>query len=63
MDAELLFSFLEVTQPDALARLEKLYGNKTRQTILKMCIRDRAQGIQATKGFGSSDESDKRVES
>ena len=34
MDAELLFSFLEVTQPDALARLEKLYGNKTRQTIL-----------------------------
>lgn len=33
MDAELLFSFLEVTQSDALARLEKLYGNKTRQTI------------------------------
>ena len=34
MDVELLFSFLQATQPDALARLEKLYGGKTRQTIL-----------------------------
>lgn len=34
MDVERLFSFLEETQPDALARLEKLYGDKTRQTIL-----------------------------
>ena len=34
MDVELLFSFLQATQPDALARLEKLYGDKTRQTIL-----------------------------
>lgn len=33
MDVELLFSFLEATQKDALARLEKLYGDKTRQTI------------------------------
>ena len=34
MDVERLFSFLEETQPDALVRLEKLYGDKTRQTIL-----------------------------
>lgn len=34
MDVELLFSFLQATQPDVLARLEKLYGDKTRQTIL-----------------------------
>lgn len=34
MDVELLFSFLEATQPDELTRLEKLYGDKTRQTIL-----------------------------
>lgn len=34
MDVELLFAFLQATQPDALARLEKLYGDKTRQTIL-----------------------------
>ena len=34
LDVELLFSFLQATQPDALARLEKLYGGKTRQTIL-----------------------------
>ena len=34
MDVELLFSFLQATQPDALTRLEKLYGDKTRQTIL-----------------------------
>ena len=34
MDVELLFSFLQATQPDALARLEKLYGDRTRQTIL-----------------------------
>ena len=34
MDVELLFSFLQATQPDALARLEKLYGDRTCQTIL-----------------------------
>lgn len=34
MDTDLLFSFLETTQKEALARLEKLYGDKTRQTIL-----------------------------
>ena len=34
MDVELLFAFLQATQPDALARLEKLYGDRTRQTIL-----------------------------
>ena len=34
MDVEMLFSFLEATQPDALARLEKLYGDRTCQTIL-----------------------------
>ena len=34
MDVELLFSFLEATQKDALTRLERLYGDKTRQTIL-----------------------------
>ena len=34
MDVELLFSFLEATQPDELIRLEKLYGDRTRQTIL-----------------------------
>lgn len=34
MDVELLFSFLEETQKNALDRLEKLYGDKTRQTII-----------------------------
>ena len=34
MDVELLFSFLEATQKDALSRLEKLYKDKTRQTVL-----------------------------
>ena len=34
LDVELLFSFLEATQPDELTRLEKLYGDRTRQTIL-----------------------------
>ena len=34
MDVELLFPFLEATQKDSLTRLEKLYGDKTRQTIL-----------------------------
>ena len=34
MDTELLFAFLEATQKDALTRLEKLYKDKTRQTIL-----------------------------
>lgn len=34
MDVELLFSFLQATQPDELTRLEKLYGDRTRQTIL-----------------------------
>ena len=34
MDTELLFTFLEATQKDALTRLEKLYKDKTRQTIL-----------------------------
>ena len=34
MDIELLFSFLEATQKDALARLEKLYGENTHRTIL-----------------------------
>ena len=34
MDAELLFTFLEATQKEALTRLEKLYKDKTRQTIL-----------------------------
>lgn len=34
MDTELLFDFLEDTQQDALTKLEKLYKDKTRQTIL-----------------------------
>lgn len=34
MDTELLFTFMEATQKDALTRLEKLYKDKTRQTIL-----------------------------
>lgn len=34
MDTELLFTFLEATQKDALTRLEKLYKDKTRQTVL-----------------------------
>ncbi len=34
MDTELLFTFLEATQKEALTRLEKLYKDKTRQTIL-----------------------------
>lgn len=34
MDTELLFAFLEATQKDTLVRLEKLYKDKTRQTIL-----------------------------
>ena len=34
MDTELLFSFFEQTQPEALEKLNKLYGDKTRQTIL-----------------------------
>lgn len=34
MDTELLFTFLEATQKDALNRLEKLYKDKTRLTIL-----------------------------
>ena len=34
MDAEVLFNFLEATQNDALVKLEKLYKDKTRQTIL-----------------------------
>jgi len=34
MDIELLFGFLEATQKDALVRLEKLYKEKTRQTVL-----------------------------
>ncbi len=34
MDTELLFSFLNATQKDAMTRLEKLYGDRTRQTIL-----------------------------
>lgn len=34
MDMELLFSFLQNTQPDAMEKLNKLYKDKTRQTIL-----------------------------
>lgn len=34
MDTELLFTFLEATQKDALIRLEKLYKDKTRLTVL-----------------------------
>lgn len=34
MDEDLLFTFLSETQPDTLARLEKLYKDKTRTTIL-----------------------------
>lgn len=34
MDTEVLFDFLEATQSEALAKLEKLYKDKTRQTIL-----------------------------
>lgn len=34
MDTELLFSFLEATQKEALIKLEKLYKDKTRQTVL-----------------------------
>ena len=34
MDVEMLFSFLEETQKDTLVRLEKLYKDKTRTTIL-----------------------------
>ena len=34
MDTEVLFNFLEATQSDALVKLEKLYKDKTRQTIL-----------------------------
>ena len=34
MDTELLFTFLEATQKDALTRLEKLYKDKTRLTVL-----------------------------
>ena len=34
MDTEILFNFLEATQSEALAKLEKLYKDKTRQTIL-----------------------------
>lgn len=34
MDTELLFSFLAATQQEARAKLEKLYKDKTRQTIV-----------------------------
>ena len=34
MDTELLFAFIESTQKDTLAHLEKLYKDRTRQTIL-----------------------------
>lgn len=34
MDTEVLFSFLQATQPEAMEKLNKLYKDKTRQTIL-----------------------------
>ena len=34
MDTELLFSFLNDTQSEAMVKLEKLYKDKTRQTVL-----------------------------
>lgn len=34
MDTEILFSFLQTTQPEAMEKLNKLYKDKTRQTIL-----------------------------
>ncbi len=34
MDVELLFDFLNGTQSDAMVKLEKLYRDKTRQTVL-----------------------------
>lgn len=34
MDTEVLFNFLEATQSEALVKLEKLYKDKTRQTVL-----------------------------
>ncbi len=34
MDPELLFQFLEATQPKELDKLQKFYGDKTRQTVL-----------------------------
>ena len=38
MDTEVLFNFLEATQSEALVKLEKLYKDKTRQTILNYKI-------------------------
>lgn len=34
MDPELLFEFIQATQPNELKKLQKLYGDKTRQTVL-----------------------------
>ena len=34
MDVELLFDFLNDTQSEAMVKLEKLYRDKTRQTVL-----------------------------
>ncbi len=34
MDPELLFQFLQATQPKELEKLQKFYGDKTRQTVL-----------------------------
>ena len=34
MDVELLFDFLNETQSEAMVKLEKLYRDKTHQTVL-----------------------------
>lgn len=38
MDRELLFRFLETTQPDTMAALRKIYNGQTEETIVKFII-------------------------
>ena len=38
MDRELLFRFLETTQPDTMAALRKIYNGQTEETIVKFIL-------------------------
>lgn len=38
MDRELLFRFLDTTQPDTMAALRKIYNGQTEETIVKFIL-------------------------
>ncbi|MDR0697049.1 MAG: hypothetical protein LBF68_05920 [Christensenellaceae bacterium] len=59
MDKELLFQFLETTQPEKMEKLRKFYAGKTEKTVINYINREITKSV-LTKQKWQESKDDKR---